>query len=161
MESLVSAGRESLRYYASQAPDKAYRFGSDIYTASELGLYLKAFLEFAGDQRDESEIRDYLKETSRVYRGGDGRQVHVTGYYEPVLEGSTLPGIFYNVPLYGMPKDMIVVDLGKFLPAMKGKRLVGRYRDGALGPLLFEAPDRPHGRTGRPRVRTRLVEGPC
>ncbi len=61
-----------------------------------------------------------------------------TGYYEPELRGSRDPGGPYTVPLYGLPDDLISVDLGRFRDDLKGRRIAGRQVDGRLQPY----PDR-------------------
>ncbi|MDP6620678.1 MAG: MltA domain-containing protein [Alphaproteobacteria bacterium] len=61
-----------------------------------------------------------------------------TGYYEPELRGSRQPGGPYTVPLYGLPDDLISVDLGRFRDDLKGRRIAGRQVAGRLQPY----PDR-------------------
>jgi len=62
----------------------------------------------------------------------------LTGYYEPWLDASLTPDDTYRYPLYGMPDDLEVVDLGKFHRRWKGQRLV--YRMGSDG--IEPYPDR-------------------
>ena len=50
----------------------------------------------------------------------------VTGYYEPLLRGSRRPVAPYLTPLYGVPDDLLVVDLTSLYPELKGKRIRGR-----------------------------------
>ena len=49
----------------------------------------------------------------------------VTGYYEPLLAGGReeKPG---RVPLYGVPGDLLTVDLASLFPELKGKRVRAR-----------------------------------
>ncbi len=61
-----------------------------------------------------------------------------TGYFEPELKGSRRPGGPYAVPLYGLPDDLIGVDLGRFRDDLKGRRIAGRRVAGRLEPY----PDR-------------------
>lgn len=49
----------------------------------------------------------------------------VTGYYEPLLKGSLNPKEG-SAPFYGVPDNLLVVDLAKQYPDLKGKRLRGR-----------------------------------
>lgn len=57
-----------------------------------------------------------------------------TGYYMPLLKGSYTQSEEFNVPLYEVPKDMITVDLGAFVPDLKNKRIIGRVDDNKLVP---------------------------
>lgn len=57
---------------------------------------------------------------------GDGRGF-ATGYYEPEIAGARqhLPG--YDVPIYGMPADMVRAQPGDAVPNAKGQMPLGRY----------------------------------
>jgi membrane-bound lytic murein transglycosylase A len=60
----------------------------------------------------------------------------LTGYYEPIVEGSRFPSDVYTVPVYRRPADLVAAGRGKLAPGAfpnKGKvgRLVGR---GKLAP---------------------------
>lgn len=55
----------------------------------------------------------------------DGK-AFATGYYEPEIHGSRERRPGYEVPIYGVPKDMIEADLGLFSDELKGKRIRGR-----------------------------------
>lgn len=50
----------------------------------------------------------------------------ITGYYEPDVAGSTLPGGKYETPILGLPPDLVTIDLGAFDPAKAGEMAVGR-----------------------------------
>ncbi len=50
----------------------------------------------------------------------------VTGYYEPLLRGSRKPVAPYLTPLYGVPDDLLIVDLTSLYPELKGKRVRGK-----------------------------------
>lgn len=70
-------------------------------------------------------------ETARV---GDGA-AFATGYYEPEIAGSRqhLPG--YDVPIYGLPNDLVRAKPGDAQPLESGKMPLGRYdQSGAFVP---------------------------
>jgi membrane-bound lytic murein transglycosylase A len=62
-----------------------------------------------------------------------------TGYYEPQLRGSRTRQGAYQTPLYGVPADLVNVDLGLFRENLKGQRIVGRVMDGRLMPYPARA----------------------
>jgi membrane-bound lytic murein transglycosylase A len=64
--------------------------------------------------------------------GDDG---FLTGYYEPLMEGNHTQTTTYNVPLYKRPSDLVTVDLGSFRDDLKGRRIAGRVKNGALKPF--------------------------
>ena len=73
-------------------------------------------------------------ETAQIGAG----QLYATGYYEPEIQGSQQPTLGYDVPIYGVPDDMVTADLGQFSPDLKGKTIRGRVQNGKLVPY----PDR-------------------
>ena len=62
-----------------------------------------------------------------------------TGYYMPFLKGSLVKTSTYNIPIYGMPDNLITVDLSKFNPQWAHKRIVGRVEDQQLIPYYTRA----------------------
>lgn len=50
----------------------------------------------------------------------------ITGYYEPLLQGSRKRTARFRFPLYGPPPDLIAVDLAELNPELKDKRVRGR-----------------------------------
>ena len=60
----------------------------------------------------------------------------VTGYYEPVLRGSRSRSARYRYPLYGVPDDLVVVDLAEVHPDLRHRRLRGRLVGKRVVPYL-------------------------
>jgi membrane-bound lytic murein transglycosylase A len=59
--------------------------------------------------------------------GADGRDTGtVTGYYEPLLQGSRERSERFRFPLYAVPDDLLAVDLAELFPELKDKRVRGR-----------------------------------
>lgn len=63
----------------------------------------------------------------------------VTGYYEPLLNGSRQPSAKATVPVFGPPEDMVVVDLAELYPELKHMRLRGRLEGRKLVPYYSRA----------------------
>lgn len=63
----------------------------------------------------------------------------ITGYYEPLLRGSRKQSSRYRFPLYGVPEDLLVVDLGEIYPELKGLRLRGRLEGRRVVPYYTRA----------------------
>lgn len=51
-----------------------------------------------------------------------------TGYYMPLLHGSLNKTTKYHVPIYGIPSDLLTIDLGQFDPRLKHRKIVGRVK---------------------------------
>ena len=58
----------------------------------------------------------------------------VTGYYEPVLAGSRTRSDRFRYPVYGVPADLVAVDLESVNPDLKGQRLRGRLEGARVVP---------------------------
>lgn len=63
----------------------------------------------------------------------------ITGYYEPLLKGSRAPSRRYRFPVYGVPDDLLSVDLGEVHPELKGLRLRGRVQGRKVVPYYSRA----------------------
>jgi membrane-bound lytic murein transglycosylase A len=86
--------------------------------------------------------RRYFEAHFRPYRalndeGGD--QGLITGYYEPLLHGSRKSSARYRFPLYGVPDDLLVVDLSELHPELKGRRVRGRLDGRRVVPYYSRA----------------------
>ena len=68
-----------------------------------------------------------------------GREGLVTGYYEPILRGSRTRKPPYLYPVYGIPHDLIDVELGDLYPQLKHMRLRGRIEGRRLVPYFSRA----------------------
>ncbi len=76
-----------------------------------------------------SEVREFFEsnfEVRPVYAEGGVTSGLITGYYEPLLEGSWERSEEFRYPLYGVPKDLLIVDLGGIYPELKSMRLRGK-----------------------------------
>ena len=132
---LKEAVRQSLAYYGRLDPRKAVYFGRDRYTIRDMQTFLHEFLDLLDAPIDAKARRNVMRERFSMYCGGGStKQVRFTGYYEPVLYGSRLPGMDYTVPIYRVPADLMIADLGLFRSDLAGIRIVGRYREGTLVP---------------------------
>jgi membrane-bound lytic murein transglycosylase A len=77
----------------------------------------------------------------------------ITGYYEPLLRGSRKPSARYRHPVYGVPDDLLVVDLTEVYPELKGMRLRGRLDGRRIVPYY----DRGQIELGEAAVRGREI----
>jgi len=73
-------------------------------------------------------------------RNGDGsEQGLITGYYEPLLYGSRVKSRRFRFPVYGEPDDLLIIDLAKLYPQLKGMRLRGRIEGKHVVPYYDRA----------------------
>ncbi len=75
----------------------------------------------------------------QLTRADGGEDGLITGYYEPLLKGSRKPTSRYRHPVYGLPDDLLVVDLTDLHPELKGLRLRGRIEGRRIVPYYDRA----------------------
>jgi membrane-bound lytic murein transglycosylase A len=63
----------------------------------------------------------------------------VTGYYEPIIRGDGVRTERARYPVYGVPSDLVRVDLSSLYPELKHMRLRGRVVDNRLVPYFSRA----------------------
>ena len=62
----------------------------------------------------------------QVTQADGGEEGLITGYYEPLLKGSRKRSARFRYPVFGVPEDLLVIDLTDVYPELKGMRLRGR-----------------------------------
>lgn len=88
---------------------------------------------------DEREIALFFEtrfEPWRVLNPDDSDTGLITGYYEPLLRGSRAPSARFRYPLYGVPPDLLVIDLASLYPELANRRLRGRLEGNRVVPYL-------------------------
>lgn len=79
---------------------------------------------------DSAAMKAFIQTWLQPWRllGPDGRPAAntVTGYYEPLVRGSRKQGGRYQWPLYSVPANLLVIDLGGIYPELAGKRVRGK-----------------------------------
>ncbi len=109
-ESLELAINNSLQYYNRLNEDEFYDIGNDRYTNKELKESLLTFLDIIKNTETDSGKLRKIKASFDIYKatGYDQKgSVLFTGYYEPVLNGSTEETDRFRYPIYGVPRDII------------------------------------------------------
>ena len=89
----------------------------------------------AGDERAAREFFEASFVPYAVIAPDGGDSGLVTGYYEPLLEGSRTANATHRFPIFGVPEDLIVVDF----PEFKHLRLRGRLQGRRLIPYHSRA----------------------
>lgn len=91
---------------------------------------------------DRAAARAYFEANFTPYavRSNDGEANGlVTGYYEPLLTGSRTPTEVYRYPVYGVPDDLLAIDIASQHPALKGVRVRGRLDGRKVVPYYTRA----------------------
>ncbi|WP_230771372.1 murein transglycosylase A [Sphingomonas sp. Leaf4] len=74
---------------------------------------------------DPADARAFFARWFETVQVGDGK-AFATGYYEPEIHGARTRRNGYETPIYGVPADLIEVDLGLFSTDLKARRIRGR-----------------------------------
>ena len=97
----------------------------------------------AAETRDTARVRAFFERHFQAYRliavdtdGTERGTGLITGYYEPLLRGSRTRDARFRYPLYGVPDDLVTVDLGELYPQLKGQRVRGRLEGRRLLPYF-------------------------
>lgn len=100
---------------------------------------------------DDTAARAYFQRWFQPLRaaGRAGTDGLFTGYYEAELEAARTKGGPYRTPIYRRPPELVQVDLGAFVPDLRGRRLAGRVVDGQLKPYPDRAALEDGALTGR------------
>ena len=126
---LEEALTNSLSYYERLPEDTTFKFGTEEVQVDRIKRSLRTFLFLLRDTTSWTELADKVRENFVIYRsvGRDEEgEVLFTGYFEPTIQGSLTPDEHYRYPIYGVPDDLLNIDLGLFRDEYRGVRLVGR-----------------------------------
>jgi len=91
---------------------------------------------------DEAGARRFFESTFTPYSlasSESGDSGLVTGYYEPILRGGRLRTEVNRFPIYGVPNDLLVVDLASVAPETRNVRLRGRLDGRRVVPYYTRA----------------------
>ncbi len=78
---------------------------------------------------DETALHAFFERNFQAYESAneDGTtEGLITGYYEPLVQGSRTQTARARFPVYGVPDDLITVDLASVYPELKNLRLRGK-----------------------------------
>src|SRR5438309_11329108 len=91
---------------------------------------------------DEAGARRFFESTFVPYAlvsSESGDSGTITGYYEPILRGSRVRDATNRFPVFGVPDDLVVVDLAPVAPEVRNLRLRGRLEGRRLVPYYTRA----------------------
>lgn len=131
---LETAIKYSLAYLKKLPPERNYRIDGQTVTAAGLVESVEHLARLLDRYGPGPEFHQAVSRDFAAF-SPEG-EVLFTGYYEPTLEGRRQPEGRFSYPLYGRPKDLIVVNLKDF--GLEPKVIRGRVKGTRLKPY----PDR-------------------
>ncbi len=93
-------------------------------------------------QTDNAVLRNFFETNFIPYQVIDDQgsdEGLITGYYEPLLQGSRTPSELFRYPLYAAPNELLIIDLGDIYPELKDLRLRGRLDGRRVVPYYSRA----------------------
>ena len=120
----------------------AFRRSCTVFAGKPESEAIGGYAGTAGDwqkicAQTNDDAREFFEKNFTPYAfGTDGL---FTGYYEPEILGSRNRHGGYQTPVYGLPTDLIRVDLGAFTPQYKGEHISGRLDGQRLVPYSNRA----------------------
>jgi peptidoglycan lytic transglycosylase A len=90
----------------------------------------------------DTQAREFFEthfEVRPVYAEGGDAEGLITGYYEPLLQGSLEKTEEFRYPIYAAPEDLLTVALGNVYPQLKDMRLRGRLDGKRIVPYYDRA----------------------
>jgi len=104
----------------NETGDGQLAFGPAKVSRLDYAKCLEFLLDEAKQDPSGERFRKALRESFEPYEVYGRRswgEVFMTSYYEPVIDGSKKPSARFRQALYGVPKDLVDIDLGAFIRA--------------------------------------------
>jgi membrane-bound lytic murein transglycosylase A len=92
--------------------------------------------------KDEAAARQFFESAFVPYAvlSSEGTDTGlITGYYEPIIDGARTRSAANRFPIFGVPEDLVVVDLTAVNPDVRNMRLRGRLEGRRLVPYYSRA----------------------
>ncbi len=110
--SLIESARRHLSYLKRQDPEKSISFETETYRNSWLQYSIEQFLEKLDHNPSAKDLQQFIADNYLVYQAGgrkdqDQRRMLVTGYYEPIFEGSLTQTPSFLTPIYAPPPSLV------------------------------------------------------
>lgn len=125
---------DEIKNFRSDNLDEAYEV---FKKACEKSSKKELFKEVCLKANEEENAYEFFTNNFTPYKLYDNNGFDkgvITGYYEPLLNGSLEKSEKYQYPIYKVPEDLIIVDLSSVYPDLKKYRLRGKLVGNRLIP---------------------------
>jgi membrane-bound lytic murein transglycosylase A len=130
LDDALAAFRRGCAALSQKAPDAAMSGAGYAGTAAD-------WRNACADRTDNA--RSFFESRFTPYAINPDEAGLFTGYYEPEILASPTRGGDYQTPIYGLPSDLVQVNLGAFDPKLAGQRIAGRVEGHSLMPYATRA----------------------
>ena len=134
--SLNKAIAQSLKYLEVIPDDRIFYYGKVPYPAHQVAASMKLFQEILNQKFSYEQLVKELEEKFYAFASSANadNQVLLTGYYEPIFEGALERSSVFNIPVYTLPDDLLVLELGSFRDSLKNRTIVYRQDNNRIVP---------------------------
>lgn len=108
------------------------------------------WVEACNQLSDATNAREFFERNFTPFAVRAAGKGLFTGYYEPELRASRTEHDAYRIPVFGLPRNLVNVDLGNFRDEWKGERIAGRIEGRKLVPYATRAEIDAHGLSDAP-----------
>jgi membrane-bound lytic murein transglycosylase A len=120
----------------SRQPEGTLQLGPKVITVQN---YISGLMELLSTRDHQELLTRIFKDFELVPAGATNSTVGIliTGYFEPMIEGSRRPTKRFSQPIYSLPEDLLTIDLNKFPGSPRLRRTVyGRLNGQRVVPYL-------------------------
>lgn len=143
-----NAAEKDIKALSRLDPDQSFLFGGMSVKASRLKATAQAFLSLLDEGLSSQDFQYELVRRFNFYKikgwseaGNENAPLLVTGYFQPEFPASLAYDDHFTYPIYGVPADLVRVDIRQFDPILppvtiwgrvSGQRLVPYYTRGEI-----------------------------
>ncbi len=137
LKTLHQSAAASLSYLKKLSPEQKFQYGKLEYSAKEVILSMELLQKTIKTSNSKKKFINKLKKKFLWWKSPgrkQDRRVLFTGYFEPQYPAASKPSKKYSVPAFAIPKDLKVLDLGKFRQNLKNQTIVYRLENNKILP---------------------------
>jgi len=138
INSLKKSIQQSIKYLSRIPGTTIFNYGKLKYTATEVIASMQLFQEILDEKDDREIFLSRLDEDFHAFESPANYEngVLFTGYYEPQFHGSLTQSAEYNIPVYHLPDNRHVLELGDFRKSLEDRTIVYRKEEGEVVPYF-------------------------
>jgi membrane-bound lytic murein transglycosylase A len=127
---------QSLSYFDKIPQNRLFKYGNLLYSAGEIAASMRLFLSLLEKADNDRDLLVKMERNFLIFESAanEDERVMLTGYYEPLFNGDLQQSPRFNIPVYGLPQDLQVLNLETFRKSLKYRTIVYRLKNGKLIP---------------------------
>jgi membrane-bound lytic murein transglycosylase A len=132
LDSALHAFQISCRWILKRDPNAS--MGNDIIPLKAEDWFAVCRNALSLNAASKEEVKHFFETAFVPMKWAGNDSGLFTGYYSPLYEGSLRKKGDYNVPIYGLPADLVTIQLQRFDPTLPSRKLTGRVTEHRMIP---------------------------